>query len=98
MRQYIRKITKPVHRVYTKCPHIEHAGFVALAEREAGIAELQRALVDHNDALRSAHDVAERAGATTNWSSFRDLVSRVLTAHHTISNYARKALAALRPE
>ena len=34
MRQYIHKITKPVHKVYTKCPHIEHAGFVALAGSE----------------------------------------------------------------
>ncbi len=34
MHTYIRKVTKPIHRLYIKCPHIEHGGFVALAGSE----------------------------------------------------------------
>lgn len=30
----IRKITKPIHKIYTKTPHIEHVGFVVLAATE----------------------------------------------------------------
>lgn len=30
----IRKITKPIHKVYKKTPHIEHVGFVVLAATE----------------------------------------------------------------
>ena len=30
----IRKVTKPIHKVYTKTPHIEHVGFVVLAATE----------------------------------------------------------------
>ena len=30
----IRKVTKPIHKVYTKTPHIEHIGFVVLAATE----------------------------------------------------------------
>lgn len=30
----IRKVTKPIHKVYKKTPHIEHIGFVVLAATE----------------------------------------------------------------
>mgnify|MGYP000157927839 CR=1 FL=1 len=30
----IRKVTKPIHKVYTKTPHIEHVGFIVLAATE----------------------------------------------------------------
>ena len=34
MKNYIRKVTKPIHKLYLKCPHIEHTEFVALAGSE----------------------------------------------------------------
>lgn len=34
MKNYIRKVTKPIHKLYLKCPHIEHTGFVALTGSE----------------------------------------------------------------
>lgn len=30
----IRKVTKQIHKVYTKTPHIEHVGFTVLAATE----------------------------------------------------------------
>lgn len=32
--QQIRRITKPIHSLYKKTPHVEHGGFVALAGSE----------------------------------------------------------------
>lgn len=63
-----------------------------LAEREAEIARLSKALVDHNGALRSAQQVAFREGAETNWLSLRGHFTWVLAEHHDLSNEARRAL------
>lgn len=34
IKPHIRKVTKPIHRLYIKTPHVEHGGFVALAASE----------------------------------------------------------------
>ena len=65
----------------------------AEAERDA----LRAALVDHNDLLRSASQIAKREGidgerATTNWDAYYNRVAVVLKRHHAISNEARQAL------
>ena len=62
-------------------------------ERDA----LRAALVDHNDLLRSASQIAKREGidgeiASTNWDAYYNRVAVVLKRHHEISNTARAAL------
>jgi hypothetical protein len=32
--RYLHKVSRPVHKLYVHCPHIEHGGFVALAGSE----------------------------------------------------------------
>jgi hypothetical protein len=66
----------------------------ALAERDALIAELEAALVDHNDALRPAQSVAQREGKDTNWRSLRGCFTMTLAEHHDISTHARHNVAA----
>ena len=56
--------------------------------------KLVRALVDHNDALRSASSIAQRDGAETNWKSFRGVCTYTLAEHHETTNEARAALEA----
>lgn len=51
--------------------------------------EMAVALRDHNDALRSAHSVAERQGKETDWVSFLARTKRTLEAGHSASNLAR---------
>lgn len=55
------------------------------------VAELRRALVAHNDALRSAQAVIARRGEGTNWPGTHNAVMAVLNEHHKISNRARAA-------
>ena len=62
-------------------------------ERDA----LRAALVDHNDLLRSASQIAKREGingevAWTNWDAYYNRVAVVLKRHHEIANTARAAL------
>lgn len=57
------------------------------------IADLQLALVDHNDALRSACQVAKRGGEATNWEGLTESLEAVLAKHHRTSNRARAAVA-----
>lgn len=52
----------------------------ALQEGLTFKVELQRA----NDALRSAHAVAERKGAETNWPAFTALIKRILDDQHKL--------------
>lgn len=63
------------------------------AERDA----MRAALVDHNDLLRSASQIARREGidgeiASTNWDAYYNRVAVVLKRHHEIANTARQAL------
>lgn len=63
------------------------------AERDA----LRAALVEHNDLLRSASQIAKREGidgeiASTNWDAYYNRVAMVLKRHHEIANTARQAL------
>lgn len=63
---------------------------------EAQAAEIERlrgALVDHNDALRSACQVADRDGKDTNWLALRGNIRMTLAEHHEITNEAREALS-----
>lgn len=71
----------------------DSARMKAEAERDA----LRAALVDHNDLLRSASQIAKREGidgeiASTNWDAYYNRVAVVLKRHHAISNEARQAL------
>jgi hypothetical protein len=62
------------------------------------IARLREALVDQNDLLRSAMQIAKREGvegelASTNWDAFYNRVAVSLKRHHQTVNEARAALA-----
>lgn len=58
---------------------------------------LREALVDHNDLLRSAMQICERAimheefRVLANWDAFHDRVSVTLKKHHQITNAARES-------
>lgn len=62
------------------------------------------ALTDHNDLLRSAMQICERAimheefRVLANWDAFYDRVSVTLKKHHAVTNEARAAAAATRKE
>ena len=63
-------------------------------QAEARVEELNRALVDHNDLLRSAFSAAQRDAAhdvrgTTNYRTLADRAHEVLTKHHATVNAAR---------
>jgi len=64
---------------------------------EAREAKLLGALVDHNDLLRSAMQIAKREGVegeigSTNWDAYYNRVAVVLKRHHETANHARAAL------
>ena len=66
-----------------------------LTAAEAQVGALTEALVDHNDMLRSAMQICERAimheefRVLANWDAFHDRVSVTLKKHHQITNAAR---------
>lgn len=68
-----------------------------LAAAEWRVSALTEALIDHNDMLRSAMQICERAimheefRVLTNWDTFHDRVSVTLKKHHQITNAAREA-------
>jgi hypothetical protein len=69
----------------------------ALKASEARVKELEEALIDHNDLLRSAFQIADREGvkmlvATTNWDAFYNKVAITLKRHHQITNEVRAVL------
>lgn len=55
-------------------------------------ARMREALVQHNDRLRSAQQIASREGADTNWKSFRGAVTYTLAEYHELVNECRQAL------
>jgi hypothetical protein len=59
---------------------------------EARAERLRVALIEHNDALRSAHAVASREGKETNWVGLTNTIHNTLSAHHDTVVEARKAL------
>ena len=69
---------------------------------EARAERLRVALVEHNDLLRSAFQIADREGvkqmvASTNWDAFYNRVTVVLKRYHETTNKARAAIAADTP-
>ncbi|WP_095090561.1 hypothetical protein [Mesorhizobium sophorae] len=62
-------------------------------ETMAASEALREALVDHNNILRSAFQIAGREGKETNWTAFAQNVSSTLAKHHATTNQARAALA-----
>jgi hypothetical protein len=68
-------------------PSLDH-----ISKLEGERDRLREALVYHNDALRSAQQVAQREGKDTNWLSFRGQTTMVLAEYHEITNEARAAL------
>lgn len=69
-------------------PHLSTPDARLREENEA----LRRALVDHNNMLRSACAVADRDGANTNWLTLRGAIYYTLAEHLEITNAARAAL------
>jgi hypothetical protein len=70
----------------------------ANAALEATLARLVGALVDQNDLLRSAMQIAKREGvegqvASTNWDAYYNRVAVSLKRHHATVNEARAVLA-----
>lgn len=65
------------------------------------VAALMEALVEQNDLLRSAFQIAKREGvngevASTNWDAYYNRVAVTLKRHHQTTNDARAALARLK--
>lgn len=69
----------------------------ALTERDAEIARLREALIQHNDRLRSAIQIAERDGKDTNWVSFRGQCHYTAAEYHALVNEAHDALDGEQP-
>lgn len=59
------------------------------------VKALQQALVNHNDVLRSAYQIAARQGNSTDWDGFTKRAGSVLHFHHDEVNAARAAIAAM---
>jgi len=57
----------------------------------------REAICDYNALLRSAHDIAHRAGDQTNWRAFREQLLDVLDKHHATFVAAHAALALPEP-
>jgi len=71
-----------------------HQAFIALHER---VERLTEALVDQNDLLRSAMQIAKREGVegeigSTNWDAYYNRVVVSLKRHHDTVNEARAIL------
>lgn len=64
---------------------------VAWAEKCMAFAQ---ALCQHNEALRSAHEVCKRSGKETNWDAFTRTVHKTLCDGHAASNEAREMVRA----
>jgi len=64
----------------------------------SALVELQQALVNHNDVLRSAYQIAARQGNSTDWDGFTKRAGSVLHFHHDEVNAARAAIAAINGE
>ena len=81
-------------------PHLafsQAAAAVIAADRAGLVAEVERlreALVQHNDRLRSAAQVAARDGQDTNWKTFRGQITYTLAEYHDLVIAARAALGA----
>jgi hypothetical protein len=54
---------------------------------------VEKLLLESNDSLRSAYQIAKRDGRDTNWKSFRNQLSDVLDRQHAITNEIRKRAA-----
>lgn len=61
----------------------------------SALVALQQALVNHNDVLRSAYQIAARQGNSTDWDGFTKRAGSVLHFHHDEVNAARAAIAAM---
>ena len=70
----------------------------ALRAAEERERVLREALVQHNDRLRSAAEVAARDGRETNWLSFRGQVRYTLTEYHELVKEARAELERIADE
>ena len=58
------------------------------------VEALRQALVNHNDVLRSAYQIAARKGAQTEWEGFTLRAGSVLHFHHEEVEATRAALTA----
>lgn len=70
----------------------------ALRAAEEQVKGLRGALVQHNDRLRSAAEVAARDGRETNWLSFRGRVRYTLAEYHELVREARAELERITDE
>lgn len=56
------------------------------------LRKLQRALVNHNDALADCYEIADRKGRDTDWPAVRHAIGGHLTLHDQTVAEARRAL------
>jgi Lar family restriction alleviation protein len=70
----------------------DHLDREAVTRAAARVAELEAALIQHNDRLRSAVSIAEREGKDTNWLAFRGNCHYTLAEYHELVNGCRAAL------
>lgn len=68
------------------------------AELRAKVAQYAQALVNHNDVLRSAYQIAARKGAQTERDGFTMRAGSVLHFHHDEAEAARATLAETQPD
>jgi len=52
--------------------------------------EIEKMLIESNDALRSAMQIAMRDGAKTNWSAWRQTLADLLQRQHAMTNALRE--------
>jgi hypothetical protein len=55
--------------------------------------EIERLLLESNESLRSAYQIARRNGKDTNWQLFGNKLLVVLTMQHDLTNEIRKCAA-----
>lgn len=74
---------------------VKREAATAVTDLEALVGELGEALVQHNECLRSAQQIAQRDGKDTNWLAFRGQCTWTLAEYHDLVNKARATLAKL---
>jgi len=59
--------------------------------------KIEKLLLESNDALRSAYQVAKRDGKETNWPAFKNMLSGVLDRQHSLTNKLRAPSVSNKP-
>ena len=78
-------------RRYDKLLVVRNTGARQNQRKAAQMRKIEKLLLESNDALRSAHSIAERDGVNTNWRTFKNMVSKALDDQHELTNRLRRA-------